>query len=95
MLFFIVTAPEVLNYDPLGLYTDMWSLGVLTYVMLTTCSPFAGEDKQITFSNITTVNLDFPEDLFGDISEEAQDFIKKLLIADPEYVEFCLYNLSL
>lgn len=76
-------APEVLNYDPLGLYTDMWSLGVLTYVMLTTCSPFAGEDKQTTFSNITTVNLDFPEDMFADISTAAQDFIQKLLIAEP------------
>ncbi|XP_060572669.1 calcium/calmodulin-dependent protein kinase type IV-like [Ruditapes philippinarum] len=76
-------APEVLNYDTLGLYTDMWSLGVLTYVMLTTCSPFAAEDKQMTFSNITSVNLDFPEDLFGDISQAAQDFIQKLLIADP------------
>lgn len=76
-------APEVLNYDPLGLYTDMWSLGVLTYVMLTQCSPFAGEDKQVTFCNITTVQLDFPDNLFADISDEAQDFIKKLLIADP------------
>jgi serine/threonine protein kinase len=83
---FIFSAPEVLNYDTLGLYTDMWSLGVLTYVMLTTCSPFAAEDKQMTFSNITSVNLDFPEDLFGDISQAAQDFIQKLLIADPRYV---------
>ncbi|XP_052799636.1 probable serine/threonine-protein kinase fhkE [Mya arenaria] len=76
-------APEVLNYDPLGLYTDMWSLGVLTYVMLTTCSPFAAEDKNQTFCNITTVNLDFPDDLFADISEAAVDFIKKLLLAEP------------
>ena len=80
------SAPEVLNYDPLGLYTDMWSLGVLTYVMLTQCSPFAGDDKQQTFCNITTVQLDFPEDLFSDISSAAQNFIKKLLIANPEYV---------
>ena len=79
-----LTAPEVLNYDPLGLYTDMWSLGVLTYVMLTQCSPFAGEDKQETFCNITTLQLDFPEDLFKNKSEPAQDFIKKLLIVKPE-----------
>ncbi|KAL3831373.1 hypothetical protein ACJMK2_023126 [Sinanodonta woodiana] len=72
-------APEVLNYEPLGLYTDMWSLGVLTYVMLTACSPFAGNDQQETFLNISQVNLDFPEDLFGDLSQECQDFISKLL----------------
>ncbi|KAH3718184.1 hypothetical protein DPMN_060983, partial [Dreissena polymorpha] len=76
-------APEVLNYDTLGLYTDMWSLGVLTYVMLTTCSPFAADDKNETFANITNVHLDFPEDLFADISPAAQDFIQKLLIAEP------------
>ena len=57
---------------------------MLTYVMLTQCSPFAGEDKQVTFCNITTVQLDFPDNLFADISDEAQDFIKKLLIADPQ-----------
>ncbi|KAL4222618.1 positive regulation of fibroblast apoptotic process [Mactra antiquata] len=77
-------APEVLNYDSLGLYTDMWSLGVLTYVMLTTCSPFAAEDKQMTFSNITSVNVDFPDELFSNISMAAIDFIQKLLIAEPE-----------
>ncbi|KAK3588157.1 hypothetical protein CHS0354_012221 [Potamilus streckersoni] len=78
-------APEVLNYEPLGLYTDMWSLGVLTYVMLTACSPFAGNDQQETFLNISQVNLDFPEDLFGDLSQECQDFISKLLAKNSKY----------
>jgi len=84
-------APEVLNYDTLGLYTDMWSFGVLTYVMLTTCSPFAGEDKNQTFCNITTVNLDFPHDLFADISPAAVDFIKKLLIFEPRYANIMYF----
>ena len=26
-------APEVVNYDPIGYATDMWSIGVITYVM--------------------------------------------------------------
>ncbi|KAK3102885.1 hypothetical protein FSP39_014678 [Pinctada imbricata] len=77
-------APEVLSYEPLGLYTDMWSLGVLTYVMLTAHSPFVGADNQETFLNISQVNLDFPECLFQDVSAAAQDFIGKLLIKDPE-----------
>ena len=80
----------MLNYDPLGLYTDMWSLGVLTYVMLTTCSPFAGDDKQETFCNITTVNLEFPDDLFANISDDAVDFIQKLLVAEPRLVFYFL-----
>ncbi|KAL5006301.1 hypothetical protein ScPMuIL_015107 [Solemya velum] len=75
-------APEVLDYEPLGLYTDMWSLGVLTYVMLTAHSPFAGASDQETFSNITQVNLDFPQSLFSAVSHQSQDFIRKLLIKD-------------
>ena len=61
----------------------MWSLGVLCYVMLTGHSPFAGETKQETFFNISQVNLDFPEDLFCDVSNEAQDFIRKLIVFEP------------
>ncbi|XP_013388197.1 serine/threonine-protein kinase 17A-like isoform X2 [Lingula anatina] len=76
-------APEVLSYEPIGTYTDIWSVGVLVYVMLTGCSPFAGEDKQETFLNISQVNLDFPEDLFCDISENAIDFISKCLVRQP------------
>lgn len=77
-------APEVLSYEPLGLYTDMWSLGVLTYVMLTAHSPFAGKDNQETFLNISQVNLDFPENLFKETSPQAQDFITRLLVKEPE-----------
>ncbi|KAJ8313907.1 LOW QUALITY PROTEIN: hypothetical protein KUTeg_008468 [Tegillarca granosa] len=75
-------APEVLSYEPLGLYTDM-SLGVLTYVMLTAHSPFAGNTQQETFLNISQVNLDFPESLFSSISSTAQDFIVQLLQKEP------------
>lgn len=76
-------APEVLSYEPLGLSTDMWSLGVLTYVMLTACSPFGGDTKQETFLNISQVNLDFPDYLFEHISYGAVDFMKRLLVKDP------------
>ncbi|XP_060078677.1 serine/threonine-protein kinase 17A-like [Ylistrum balloti] len=76
-------APEVLSYEPLGLYTDMWSLGVLTYVMLTACSPFSGKTQNETFLNISQVNLDFPDNLFSNISPGAQDFIRLLLVKEP------------
>ncbi|CAG0918446.1 unnamed protein product [Notodromas monacha] len=76
-------APEVLNYEPISLATDMWSVGVLTYVLLTGCSPFGGETKQDTFCNITKAIVDFPEDLFADISDNAKDFILRLLIKKP------------
>ncbi|KAF4513835.1 UNVERIFIED_CONTAM: hypothetical protein B566_EDAN016668 [Ephemera danica] len=76
-------APEVLNYEPISLATDMWSVGVLIYVLLTGCSPFGGDTKQETFCNISQCKLDFPDDLFDEISEEAKDLIGRLLVKDP------------
>ncbi|XP_054288552.1 death-associated protein kinase 3-like [Macrosteles quadrilineatus] len=76
-------APEVLNYEPISLATDMWSVGVLVYVLLTGCSPFGGDDKQETFLNIAQCRLDFPDDLFEDISEDAKDFMQKLMVKNP------------
>ncbi|KAJ8676098.1 hypothetical protein QAD02_011884 [Eretmocerus hayati] len=76
-------APEVLNYEPISLATDMWSVGVLLYVLLTGCSPFGGDTKQETFCNISRCKLDFPDDLFEDVSEDAQDLIRKLVVKNP------------
>ncbi|KAK8759284.1 hypothetical protein V5799_003084 [Amblyomma americanum] len=75
-------APEILQYEPISLATDIWSLGVLTYVLLSGHSPFGGDTKQETFCNITNGSLDFPEDLFGDVSASAKDFIGRLIVRD-------------
>lgn len=56
---------------------------MLVYVLLTGCSPFGGDTKQETFCNISQCKLDFPEDLFEEISEEAKDLISRLLVKDP------------
>ncbi|XP_014896329.1 serine/threonine kinase 17a like [Poecilia latipinna] len=76
-------APEILNYEPISIATDMWSIGVLIYVMLTGESPFLGDDKQETFLNISQVNVDYSQDTFEGISSLAVDFIKSLLVKNP------------
>ncbi|NP_001091297.1 uncharacterized protein LOC100037118 [Xenopus laevis] len=76
-------APEVLNYEPISTATDMWSVGVLAYVMLTGVSPFQGETKQETFLNISQVNIQYGQEDFEGISDLAIDFIKSLLIKNP------------
>ena len=60
------------------------SIGVLTYVLLTGISPFAGENNQETYVNINQGKVDFPEELFNDISPAAVDFIKRLLVKKPQ-----------
>ncbi|KAM4598467.1 serine/threonine kinase 17a like [Polymixia lowei] len=76
-------APEILNYEPISTATDMWSIGVLTYVMLTGESPFLGDDKQETFLNISQVNVDYSQDVFEGVSSLAVEFIKSLLVKNP------------
>uniref|UniRef100_A0A1B0CYE9 Uncharacterized protein n=1 Tax=Phlebotomus papatasi TaxID=29031 RepID=A0A1B0CYE9_PHLPP len=76
-------APEVLQYEPLCLETDIWSVGVLAYVLLTGCSPFGGDTKQETFLNISQCSLTFPDELFEGVSEEAIDFIRSALRVKP------------
>ncbi|XP_051163786.1 uncharacterized protein LOC127283139 isoform X2 [Leptopilina boulardi] len=76
-------APEILHYEPITLAADMWSLGVTTYVLLTGFSPFGGETDQETFQNISLGEVDFPEELFEDVSAQAKDFVAKLLVLDP------------
>ncbi|XP_032926766.1 death-associated protein kinase 2 isoform X1 [Catharus ustulatus] len=75
-------APEIVNYEPLGLAADMWSIGVITYILLSGASPFLGETKQETLANITAVNYDFDEEFFSNTSDLAKDFIRKLLVKD-------------
>ena len=40
-------APEILAYEPISLAADIWSLGVLAYVLLTGFSPYGGDTDQV------------------------------------------------
>ncbi|KAL4641961.1 death-associated protein kinase 2 isoform X1 [Arapaima gigas] len=75
-------APEIVNYEPLGLAADMWSIGVITYILLSGASPFLGESKQETLANISAVNYEFDEEFFSHTSELAKSFIRQLLEKD-------------
>lgn len=60
------------------------SLGVTTYVLLSGYSPFGGDTDQETFCNISRAEIDFPDDLFKGVSNEAIDFMKSLLLKNPK-----------
>lgn len=75
-------APEVINYDPLSTATDMWSIGVITYIMLSGYSPFLGDSKQETLANASASKYEFDDEYFDRTSELAKDFIRKLLVKE-------------
>ena len=79
-------SPEVVNYEPLSLNTDLWSIGVITYIMLSGLSPFLGDTQQQTYENIVAVDYTFDEEGFENSSDLAKDFIQRLLVKEPRYV---------
>ncbi|XP_056870891.1 myosin light chain kinase, smooth muscle isoform X1 [Takifugu flavidus] len=73
-------APEVINYEPVCLATDMWSIGVICYILLSGESPFQGDDDAETLASVTAAQWEFSEESFEEITQEAKDFISSLLI---------------
>lgn len=77
-------APEIVEREPVGFYTDMWAVGVLSYVLLSGLSPFAGDNDVDTLKNVKACDWAFEEDAFRDISEDGKDFIRRLLLKNKE-----------
>ncbi|XP_055624283.1 probable serine/threonine-protein kinase MARK-C isoform X2 [Toxorhynchites rutilus septentrionalis] len=77
-------APEVVNFEAISFATDMWSVGVIAYVLVSGLSPFAGEDDIQTMGNITIGRYDFLDEAFDTVSEEAIDFINRCLVKEQK-----------
>jgi len=78
-------APEVITAE--GQYNkavDMWSCGVITYVLLCGFSPFLSSNQTGLFEKIMKAEYDFPDPEWTNISENAKDFIRHLLVKDPK-----------
>lgn len=76
-------APEVINRKPYDQKVDMWSIGVTTYLLLSGDTPFNGKNRQQLFKRISCDDPPFPEEKWDKISNEALDFVRKLLEKDP------------
>ncbi|XP_019654212.1 myosin light chain kinase 2, skeletal/cardiac muscle [Ailuropoda melanoleuca] len=75
-------SPEVVNYDQISDKTDMWSMGVITYMLLSGLSPFLGDDDTETLNNVLSANWYFDEETFEAVSDEAKDFVSNLIVKD-------------
>jgi len=77
-------APEVLSATGYGQEVDLWSCGVITYLLLCGFPPFYGDSLPEVFEQIMKAEYDFPTPYWDDISKEAKDLISKLLVVDPK-----------
>ncbi len=77
-------APEVLAATGYDKEVDMWSIGVITYILLCGFPPFYGESVPELFEQIMSADYDYPEDYWNDVSPQAKAFIDALLVVDPK-----------
>lgn len=75
-------APEVLKRWS-GPESDVWSIGVITYILLCGKRPFWDKTEDGIFKEVLKKNLDFHEKQWLCVSSSAKDFVKKLLKKDP------------
>mmetsp|Transcript_16537 Transcript_16537/g.24537 ORF Transcript_16537/g.24537 Transcript_16537/m.24537 type:complete len:233 (+) Transcript_16537:593-1291(+) len=76
-------APEILEGTPYGCKADMWSLGVIVYIILGGYPPFIESNQRELFRKIRRGQYEFHEEYWGGVSADAKDLISKLLTVDP------------
>ncbi|KAJ6551840.1 kinase-like domain-containing protein [Mycena capillaripes] len=76
-------APEVLRKQGHGKAVDVWCTGIITYVLLCGYSPFRAEDQQTLIRETLEAKIEFHTKYWKNVSDEAKNFIKRLLSLDP------------
>ncbi|XP_037621035.1 calcium/calmodulin-dependent protein kinase IGa [Sebastes umbrosus] len=76
-------APEVLAQKPYSKAVDCWSIGVITYILLSGYPPFFEDNETRLFSKIMRAEYAFHSPFWDNISESAKDFIRNLMEKNP------------
>lgn len=75
-------APEVIDGE-YNSQCDVWSLGVLMYVLLSGYLPFQGENRNVVFNKIQKAQFHFNHKEFATVSQEGKNLIKRMLVVEP------------
>jgi len=76
-------APEILEGTPYDERADMWSVGVILYILLGGYPPFIESTQRDLFRKIRKGEYEFHEEYWGTVSSEAKNLISSLLTVDP------------
>jgi serine/threonine protein kinase len=77
-------APEILQEKPYNKAVDMWSIGVISYIVIAGYPPFRDDNLRALFRKIRSGSYAFHIEHWEAVSDEAKDFIRTLLVVDPD-----------
>jgi len=77
-------APEVLAQKPYGKSVDVWSIGVISYILLCGYPPFYDENDANLFAQILKGEFEFDSPYWDEISADAKEFIRQLMCVDVD-----------
>ena len=77
-------APEILKNIPHDQSADLWSVGVIIYLLLVGYPPFMKETQAELFQQIRTCDWKFYQEDWENISPDSRELIENLLVVDPE-----------
>ena len=69
---------------PYDTQSDMWSVGVIVYILLGGYPPFIEQNQRTLFRKIRKGTYEFHEEYWGQVSEDAKDLIRNLLVVNPD-----------
>jgi len=76
-------APEILEGNPYDTKADMWSIGVILYILLGGYPPFIEKNQRNLFRKIRNGDYEFHEEYWGGVSSDAKNLISSLLTVKP------------
>ncbi|EEB07168.1 CAMK/CAMK1 protein kinase [Schizosaccharomyces japonicus yFS275] len=76
-------APECIRQLGHAQPVDLWSIGVITYLLIAGFAPFERQTPALEMRAVLKSDYTFPSDVFQNISDECKNFIKSCLVQNP------------
>ena len=76
-------APETILADPIGTAVDIWACGVIMFLLLVGYPPFWQNDNQKLMSLIVEGRYNMPARYWDQVSDDATDLVKRMLVVHP------------